>query len=234
MVWLLPASEQVPSPNMYPSRSLGTVVDLLVIHYAVDARQSRSPDAADVARGFARSSRKASAHFVIGRDGSRRQCVSLSAAAWHAGDGTFPDTVPCDLKNTKHRARHTNMRSVGIELCNVGWAVEKFAVPAADVVSARHRNPASRSPKWERFTLEQVNSLEMIVALSTAAMPSLRWVCGHEDITHQDTLGRIGAKTDPGPAFDWGAIDWARYGLTYAPYDFAGKRWAPALAKDGK
>lgn len=229
MTWLLPESERVPSLHFYPSRG-DVVVDLLVIHYAVDPEQ-RTDDAMDVANGFARPKRLASAHFVVGRDGSRRQCVQLAHPAWHAGDkgkSRFPDTVPCALADTRRRPRLVNLRSYGIELCNAGWAVDRLDVPEVDIVEARHRNPASTSRRWERYPLAQMNSLELLVGLVTRATPTLRWVCGHEDVTHQDTLGRPGAKLDPGPAFDWGAIDWSAYGLTRALYDFRAKAWVVA------
>jgi N-acetylmuramoyl-L-alanine amidase len=232
MTWVLPESERVPSPNCYDARVVTVPVDLLVLHYAVDAEQ-RTEDAADVARGFSRPKRGASAHFVVGRDGSRRQCVPLDKPAWHAGDGgksRFPQVPPATLAETPKRSKQVNLRSVGIELCNVGWAVDRLGVPEADIVRAQHRNPASSSQRWERFTHAQMNTLELLVAMTVSHVPTMRWVCGHEDVTNQHTLGRPGAKLDPGPAFDWSAIHWARYGLTRVVYDFASKTWV--LAED--
>lgn len=248
-MWLLPEQERLASPNCNRNRvdkrgRKHELVDVLVLHYAVDGDQTKdgetedlnfeprlsTDDCMDVARGFFRREREASAHFVIGRDGSKVQCVRTDDMAWHAGDGTLPreGIGPLGAALPK-RAYELNGRSIGIEICNVGWAVDKFGVSLGHIEAGlRHRNPASSSKRWESYRPAQYATLEYLAALLRQAVPSLRYVCGHEDVTHKDTLGKAGAKTDPGPAFDWDAVRWADLGYQRVLYDFRLDAWVRA------
>lgn len=235
--WILPEREIVRSPNYEHGRG-GLVADTLVLHYAVDPDQSpdglddesvefhpraRNHDCMDVARGFARRERQASAHLCIGRDGSKAQCVSLLDTAWHAGDGMLHHE---GIGPLVPRIRRTmNRRSVGIELSNLGFAIKKAGLRPEEIFVGRHRNPASTSTRWEVYPGIQIDTLRSMVALLRMSMPTLRWVCGHEDVTHRDTLGRVGAKLDPGPAFPWHDIDWKDLGFTRIVYDFKMRAW---------
>lgn len=213
---------QVPSPNRYDVRD--REVDLVVIHYTAGRGNALSTAAL-----FAK--RKASAHFVIGRDGQIVQCVDLDDAAWHAGDGRFPsheqltDCIPngtvIQAREVPKKPRDVNMRSIGIELCNCGWAEG-----GREYVEARHRNPASKSKKWEVFPSTQIEALRSLLDYLTDELPSLLWVTGHEDVTHRYTLGKPGGKLDPGPAFE-GAAGWEIAGRTLhrVAFNFEKKGW---------
>lgn len=235
MTWILPPTERFESPNRN-RRWVGP--DVLVLHYAVDgddtpdgdpdldlsfAHREPSHDCMDVARLFARKSRRASAHFVVGRDGSKVQCVRVDDTAWHAGGGAFPVEGTGPLE--KPRRREMNKRSIGIEICNAGWAVEKLRIPDDRRVSATHAAMPRRTMEWEQYRPVQYDTLRYLAGQLRAATPSLRFVCGHEDVVNRDAKGRPGGKVDPGPAFDWDAIDWAALGYQRVRYDFAAKAW---------
>jgi N-acetyl-anhydromuramyl-L-alanine amidase AmpD len=221
--------EMIPSPHHYRGRPVLAIdedVDTLVLHYTAGRGDERP-----TARLFANPRRQASAHYCVGRTGGIVQCVSLADAAWHAGDGgkaRIPDArqlakagpgelIP--LAKVRERPKVHNCRSVGIEICNRGWA-PRGPNPYA---TARHRNPASTSTRWESFSTAQLDSLLWLVEKLAAAVPTLRWVCGHEDSTHKDTLGAPGGKLDPGPLFPWEML--RSTGLRRVFYDFTARGW---------
>lgn len=253
--WILPDHERLASPNCYPGRrdpgGVEHEVDTLILHYAVDGDQTpdgsdedldlnfeprlSTDDCMDVARGFFREyvtvkgekrRNTRSAHFAVGRDGSKVQCVPLTKAAWHAGDGTLPREGIGPLGSSLPRRRGAlNCRSIGIEICNVGWAVEAFKLDRQHIEAGlHHRNPACRSTKWEGYRAAQIHTLRYLVARLRHHVPTLRYVTGHEDVTHAGVTGK-GAKTDPGPAFPWEAIEWGAHGFQRIVYDFRLKAW---------
>ena len=239
MTWILPPRERVASPHFYPNR-LGHQAILLILHYAVDGDQSeddsldynflpreRSHDCMDVARGFAKRKRRASTHFVAGRDGSKVQCVQLKDACWGAGDGgrskfpyPYPVEPPCKLSELPRMPRVVNCISTQIEVCNAGYAVDKLKIPKDERVTLQH--PAMSKPReWEVFTDYAYRTTELLAAMLRQAQPTLRYVCGHEDVTNRDTLGqKYGGKFDPGPAWDWRRTDWSGLGYERVRYDF--------------
>jgi N-acetyl-anhydromuramyl-L-alanine amidase AmpD len=255
MTWIFPERERVPSPHRYyRRRALGfpesVTSTLLILHYAVDGDQSadddldynfipreRQHDCMDVARSFQRPSRKASTHFVAGRDGSKVQCVPLDDGCWGAGDGglsRFPDEIPSLLHSVPFRSRYVNLISTQIELCNVGYDVEKFRIPKEERITATH-HAMNKPREWEMFTDYQYRTLELIVAMLRMAQPTLRWVCGHEDVTNRHTMAKkYGGKFDPGPAFEWHRIDWERYGFSRVQYDFETRSFLLVTEQDTK
>lgn len=244
MVWLLPESERVVSPNRYNGRGpwSGPGPDLLVLHYAVDGDQTNdndpsttpgeslsfaarkpSDDCMDVARFMSKAGGN-SAHFVVGRDGSKVQLVDTDDSAFHAGGGAFPPTGPGPL--VKPKPKDMNRRSIGIEICNVGWAVEKFDVDPQWRMKAAHPASPKRLQTWEVYRPVQYATLEYVAALLRQTVPSLEYVLSHEDVVNRDTLGvKYGGKVDTGPAFDWDRIDWRAMGYTPVRYDFKPKAW---------
>lgn len=217
--WILPEREISRSPNYEHGRG-GLVADTVVLHYTAGPGNAEK-----AAKVFANPERDASAHFVIGRDGGRRQCVSLLDTAWHAGDGMLNANGAGPLVPKVKRS--VNRRSVGIELCNLGWAILSqpgfVDMPQERIFTGRHRNPRSSSRKWETFPDAQIEFLRTLLFMLTKTMPTLRFVTGHEDVTHYDIDGRRGSKLDPGPAFPWDRID--DLGLTRLVYDFNAKAW---------
>lgn len=150
----------------------GTTADLVVLHWSAGHGE---PD--DVARYLLRTSRQASYHLVIGRDGDVLQLVDLSRAAWHAGDGRLDGTRP-------------NPRSVGVCLCNLGPVPD-----TANVHEGQHWKLGIHSRRWERYPEQQVLALVRTLGWLKERLPSLALICGHEDLSR--------GKPDPGPALPW-------------------------------
>lgn len=132
---------------------------------------------------------RASAHLVIGRDGSIAQLVPFNRVAWHAGQSRWEGLSGL------------NRHSIGIELDNAGiltrqggkWRAWFGAdYPDHEVVEATHRNE-SEPRGWHAYTEAQLETA-LSVALLLARKYALKDVIGHDDIAP-------GRKTDPGPAF---------------------------------
>src|SRR6187402_1489676 len=83
----------------------------LVMHYTA----GRSADSA--ASWLCNVKARASAHLVIGRDGSIIQLVPFNVLAWHAGTSAWQDG--------ETRVTGLNRYSIGIELDNPGRVVRK-------------------------------------------------------------------------------------------------------------
>lgn len=219
---------------------------MLILHYAVDGDQSsdktldlnfqpreRSDDCMDVARGFAKHKREASTHFVVGRDGSKAQCVQLKDACWGAGDSgkskfpyPYPLEPPCLLKDVpKKMSRIVNCISTQIEICNAGFDVEKIKIPKDERVSLTH--PAMSKPReWEVFSDASYSTTEYLAAMLRMAQPTLRYVGAHEDVTNKQILEQLyGGKFDVGPAYDWSRIDWNGMGYQRVRYDYDVRGW---------
>lgn len=210
----------LPSPNRSPrSGYWASRPDLLVMHFTAG-----TGDVFALGRVFAARSRKASAHYGVGRDGTVAQYVSERDKAWHAGDGLFPEDphnpAPYEWED------NVNDRSIGIEVCNRGWAPS-----AATNAPGKHRNPRSRATKWERYRPEAMVSLAQLIREIMERNPSLKYVTGHEDVTNNYTLGDgmpdtddvNGGKLDPGPFFPW-EIPVAE-GLTRVMFNFTTRRF---------
>ena len=142
---------------------------------------------------------KASAHFIIGRDGLIVQLVPCSEAAWHAGGSSV---------------ENINSRSIGVELVNPGivtkgddgrWRTKEgnFWTPDAEPQQATLLYPNNKAitAYWVPYTSAQIAG---IIALKSmlAASPwrdCLNNQCGHEDIDPT-------RKFDRGPLFPWDVV----------------------------
>ena len=161
----------------------------LVMHYtAVTTLQStlnwfQNPDA------------DASAHLLIGRDGSITQFAPFNVITWHAG------------KSQWKGLNGLNQFSIGIELVNGGrliksgdkWVcpVDLKNVPDTEVVRAIHKNE-NRESGWHEYTEQQLDAA-MQTAVLLVKTYGLKDVVGHEDIAPI-------RKSDPGPAFPMGSF----------------------------
>ena len=132
---------------------------------------------------------RASAHLVIGRDGTITQLVPFDKKAWHAGISAWGDRVGL------------NAYSIGIELDNAGKLRRRGEiwetwfgrpVPDDEVIVATHKNE-SEPAGWHAYTESQL-ATAMEAALTLVGKYRLLDVVGHDDIAP-------GRKTDPGPAF---------------------------------
>ena len=132
---------------------------------------------------------QASAHVVIGKDGSVTQLVAFNRKAWHAGRSEWNDLLGM------------NSHSIGIELDNAGrmirhgdqwfsWFGEPY--PEEEVIEAIHKHE-QESAGWHAYPAKQ---LEVAIGVATAIMRKyeLLDVIGHDDVSPH-------RKQDPGPAF---------------------------------
>ena len=136
---------------------------------------------------------KASAHLVIGRDGSITQLAAFNRSAWHAGQSRWAG------RNS------LNAFSIGIELDNAGklervgerWlcAVSKREYPDDEVLIANHPHdrPGTMAAGWHQYSAAQLDAAGEVGVLLMQSY-ALRDVLGHDEIAP-------GRKTDPGPAF---------------------------------
>jgi len=195
---------RIPASGLRYARGRRVQPVALVIHYT-----AWGGDALEQARAWQRKpstdGEKRSAHFAIGRDGEMVQCVPLDDTAWHCGGSILPATKVLRGPTADARKGSANRASIGIELCNRGFAVGDEAT----VFRGAHRNPACREMAWEAYPFVQLESLEALVHRIADAVPTLEYVIGHEDIASKD-VGTTKVKVDPGPAFLWDHIDWGR------------------------
>jgi N-acetylmuramoyl-L-alanine amidase len=155
----------------------------LVMHYT----SGRSAESS--VEWFKKPEARASAHLVIGRDGSVTQMVPFNRVAWHAGTSRWEGLTGL------------NAYAIGIELDNAGrltrqgerWAAWFGAeYPDEDVLVAAHKNE-SVACGWHRYTTIQLETA--VEAANLIVMTyGLLDVVGHDDIAPF-------RKSDPGPAF---------------------------------
>jgi N-acetylmuramoyl-L-alanine amidase len=186
-----PALHHEDSPNAGANQR----PELLVIHYTA----GRSAESS--VRWLCDPAAKASAHLVIGRDGTVSQLVPFNRIAWHAGNSFW---------NGRYGV---NGFSIGIELDNAGrlsrsgtryltWFKEPIG--EADVFSGTHRFESSPG-FWHDFTATQVSRCEQIARLLFDHY-ALADVVGHDEIAPDWLRGPDQGKRDPGPAFPLGSI----------------------------
>lgn len=175
----------VPSPNIGGAMT----PRFLVIHYTASGPGS------DIAAYFGKEEAKVSAHLVVRRDGTVKQCVPFDRVGWHAGRSEWRD---------RGGRLHVglNQNSIGIEIENwgplrqagSGWlSWTDKPVDAAHVIQARHRNDGVLRG-WETFTPAQMEAT-IGAARAICAAYGIAEIVGHDDIAP-------GRKSDPGPAWD--------------------------------
>lgn len=181
---LLHDDNNVPYPFEESPNSGGSLKhEYLVMHFTA-GRTAKS-----AVRWLTKPKAKASAHLVIGRDGSITQLVPFNVRAWHAGRSSWEGKT------------RLNKYSIGIELVNAGrlkrqggqWKSWFDAVyDDEDVLEATHKNESSPSG-WHIYTEAQLEAA-MDVANLLVDEYGLQDVIGHDDIAPH-------RKNDPGPAF---------------------------------
>lgn len=158
--------------------------DSIIIHYTAGR------DAKSSASYLCKPEIKASAHIVIGRDGTIYQLVPFNTIAWHAGKSAYDGRIGL------------NKYSIGIELDNAGileksgseylsWFGKRYS--ENEVIKAIHRNE-SQEKYWHTFTEIQIDVAEKICQTIMNKYNSIKHILGHEEISPS-------RKTDPGPAF---------------------------------
>jgi N-acetylmuramoyl-L-alanine amidase len=157
--------------------------EYLVMHFTAGANADSS------VRWLTNPEAKASAHLVIGRNGSITQLVPFNKVAWHAGESRWENRVGL------------NRYSIGIELDNAGpltragdrwrsWFGREYSND--EVVVAVHKNGGEECG-WPIFPEEQITAARD-VSLKLVRHYGLIDIVGHDDVAP-------GRKNDPGPAF---------------------------------
>jgi N-acetylmuramoyl-L-alanine amidase len=146
---------------------------------------------------------RASAHYVIGRQGEIVQMVDLEHSAWHAG--------------TVWDRSLSNAQLIGIELANHGLLVKKggslysrigedlFPFSGkSEYATLAIEDASDISGYWETYPLAQIGALIWLLGeLRSKGVPLILY--GHEDI-----CSPAGRKTDPGPLFPWSSLPGTR------------------------
>jgi N-acetylmuramoyl-L-alanine amidase len=158
--------------------------DTIVIHYTAGASADSS------VRTLCDPHSRASAHLVVGRDGTVHQLVPFDTVTWHAGKSSW-----------RGRSGY-NRYAIGIEIDNAGHLTPNGSggylswfnrlYPAEEVIEAVHRN--EQSPRfWHRYSEAQIARVFELCALLCGSYP-IGEILGHEEIAPR-------RKLDPGPAF---------------------------------
>jgi N-acetylmuramoyl-L-alanine amidase len=177
--------EEVPfkkTPNQGETFGPG-LPDTIVIHYTAGSSAESS------IKTLCDKKTRASAHLVIGRDGSVTQLVPFNKIAWHAGKSAYGGRTGY------------NKYSIGIEIDNAGRLTKSGDQYIAwfgrvyteeEVIEAVHRNE-SEPHYWHRYTEKQIEIVYDICSDLVDAY-GISSILGHEEISPQ-------RKVDPGPAF---------------------------------
>ncbi len=157
----------------------------LVMHYTAGRSAASSVESLCTQK----PSGNASAHVVLGRDGSIVQLAPFNVVTWHAGVSQWNGIVGL------------NTCSIGIEMDNAGllkrvgphyqaWFGAIY--PDDQVLLAEHKYGGGVQP-WHTYSEVQIARAVELAELLVSHY-QLEDVLGHEDIAR-------GRKSDPGPAF---------------------------------
>lgn len=158
-------------------------LDTIVIHY------TGGPTVESAVNTLLNPTVKASAHLVVGCDGSIVQMLPFNLIGWHAGQSQYNGRVGY------------NNYSIGIEVVNLGPLTKSGdifrsafgkIIPNEEVIQAIHRNEKI-SRYWQTYTQEQIETVKELCELLIDTY-NIKHILGHEEISPE-------RKTDPGPAF---------------------------------
>lgn len=177
-----------------PNQSGPITPEYLIMHYTAGASAESSVS------WLCNEDARASAHLVIGRDGSVVQLVDFDKKAWHAGASRWGNrrglngwSIGIEFDNCGELTRHSN-----------GWRTAwGRRVNAVDVVEAPHKHGGSVRG-WQSYTTQQLEHATEIAA-RLVSLYHLKDVLGHDDIAPK-------RKVDPGPAFPLRSIRSAALG----------------------
>jgi N-acetylmuramoyl-L-alanine amidase len=177
-----------------PNKSGEITPKYLVFHYTAGRNAQSSIN------WLTNPASNASAHLILGRDGSITQLAPFNIKTWHAGVSNW-DGI-----------KYINQCSIGIEMDNAGplnqvgtkfeaWFGTEY--PASQVLHAKHK--FDEEPRWwHTYTEAQIDAALELSRLLTSTY-GLKEIVGHEDIAPD-------RKRDPGPAFPLSHIQAASIG----------------------
>lgn len=169
---------------------------LIVCHDTASGLDEKSP-----INWLVNPTAKASAHFVVARDGSITQLVSTDRTAWHAGASTY---------NNRSVNNSVNTFSIGIEIVNPGtmtvvkggkayygdgkgasWDIKKYGIAKAKPLPASLDRAEAY---WMPYTKEQIDAVIGIGRAVKEAYPAVTDVVAHWTVSP-------GRKVDTNPLF---------------------------------
>lgn len=149
-------------------------------------------DAASSVAWLCDKAAKASAHFVVARDGAVTQLAATNVSTWHAGQSRYQGRA------------NVNGFSVGIEIVNPGilqrtpagsakaWFGQVFDLAANDIEA--RATPEHGAGLWMSYTPAQIDAVIGICSALVAAYPTIADITTHWAISP-------GRKVDPNPLF---------------------------------
>jgi N-acetylmuramoyl-L-alanine amidase len=187
-----------------PTKKMGGTINPIGIVYHYTAGWTTAGDVYTLAK----SSRQASAHVVLGRDGELVQIVPFNRKAWHAGPSKYRNLsglndyfIGIEISNAgwvKHLSNGQFLDQYGQKITGTGQFVgqsRKTKSPPAGWHVQYHPRLASGQYSWEPFYPQQLDKLDELTVALLQTYPSIKYMVSHEEI---DTRGW---KTDPGPMF---------------------------------
>jgi N-acetylmuramoyl-L-alanine amidase len=187
--WLVPPQRRRLTPNRNAAgAAMVAPIEACVWHYTA------SGATAGTIAWLCDPAARASAHFVVGRDGEVWQLAPLTDRTWHAGGSA-----------SRLLGRgNVNGRSVGVEVVNWGplrrgdggrllpWAGRAVEVETTEVDGRL----------WDAYPEAQIRACETLASVLSFAEPALADPARH--VGHQDVDPR--RKIDPGPHWPWERI----------------------------
>lgn len=208
---LLSDVEELHLDHKNKGKSFSQPPSFIVMHYTA------GPSLQSAIRTLTNPRRRASAHFIIDKDGTIAQLVETGRIAWHAGRSVYNVPIP-EHKSAFKRIRGLNRFSIGIEFVNAGkllrsqsqignmgyrtwWGAsvndtDVFIDDDYFIVGKRYEKTTHKSGiAFERYTAEQIES-GLSVCQALLDTYNIQDILGHSDIAYPQ-----GRKIDPGPAF---------------------------------
>jgi len=162
-------------------------VEYVMLHFSSDA--SAHPEAPyDLDRVIATYGNKASANYLIDREGNVYRLVRENRAAWHAGKGALP-WAPYHTNNL-------NACSIGIEMMGIStWNDMKIFFPKTTYDKIAKKDIG--------FTEAQYRAVNLLLADIRTRWPLVK-MDRHHIVAHSTYAPA--RRTDPGEVFDWTKI----------------------------
>lgn len=179
--------KQYLTPNSSPKT---ITPKYIVLHYTASDRYEQCIDR------FMQATTKASAHFVISREGSCTQLAPMNRPTWHAGVSAYKGQTSI------------NNLSVGIELVNWGPLTQKqgkFYSWTNKEIDEDDVFTDSKGRAWQVYTEAQLNKLSSMLK-EIVAQYNIEEIIRHEDICVPK-----GRKQDTGPAMPSYILDIKKY-----------------------
>ena len=192
------------SPNISPGMPKGGW-EGIVLHFTAGASASSS------AAWLRNPNSKASAHFVVGKEGEVYQVVKTSDRAWHAGSSVWLDRAGA------------NNYTIGIEIDNPGPLTVGSDGGLKTVYGTSYDGETVFDPTGKRrystYTKKQMMAVaELCSKLCNELRIDPLMIVGHEHVAPR-------RKVDPGPAFDWDLIDYVYSAdFSVAPHQLASRK----------